>query len=76
MTEHLPSMNKTLCSIPHTTKTNKNERVNAGGECALGSSDSLFLTCLCVAHPIQDDLWCPVPPGHHIARHLTVCLSG
>lgn len=30
------------------------------------------LASLGVVHPVQNDLWCPVPTGHHVARHLGI----
>lgn len=30
------------------------------------------LASLGVVHPVQNDLRCPVPTGHHVARHLGV----
>lgn len=30
------------------------------------------LASLGVVHPVQNDLWCPVPTGHHVARHLSI----
>ena len=41
-----------------------------------GPEPPAFLTRLRVAHPIQDDLRCPVPARHHIPSHLAVGLSG
>ena len=28
------------------------------------------LTCLVVMHPVEHNLWGPVPPGGHVASHL------
>lgn len=35
----------------------------------------LYLTCLWVVHPVEDNLWCSVPAGHNITRHLWICLT-
>lgn len=32
-------------------------------------------TCLIVVHPVQHDLWCPVPPCGHISSHLLISLA-
>jgi hypothetical protein len=41
-----------------------------------GCQGSQALTCLVVMHPAEDHLGGPVPAGHHIARHLSVCVAG
>ena len=30
------------------------------------------LASLGVVHPVENDLRRPVPPGHHVARHLSI----
>lgn len=40
------------------------------------TTDARQLTCLVVMHPVQNDFWGSVPARHHVARHLSISVSG
>jgi hypothetical protein len=40
----------------------------------MASLGSQALTCLVIVHPAEDHLRGPVPAGHHVAGHLSICV--